>query len=182
MNSKTLIAAVTFAALLAGAALPAAAQDSGFYVGASMGAAKARQVCASATNCDPDETSYKAFAGYQFSRYLAAEGGFQYFGMFGRNSAGISTTAFDLLGVASYPVWGDLKVYGRAGVYLASMKSKPISEDTSGLTYSVGAEYAFSKELAARLDWQRYNNVGGGAFGFNTDIDVLSGALVWRPR
>ena len=181
MKSKTLIAV---SALVAGLAVvqSAAAQDGAFYVGASLGAAKARQACASASNCDPDETSYKAFAGYKVNKYLAAEAGFQYFGMFGRNSQGISTTAFDALAVGSYPVWQDLSVYARAGLYFASMKSKPNGEDNLGFTYSVGGEYALSRELAARVDWQRYNNAGGGNLGFETDIDVLSVALVWRPR
>jgi OOP family OmpA-OmpF porin len=181
MKTKTFIAVSAFVAAFA-AAQSAAAQDGTFYVGASIGAAKAKNVCANATNCDQDETSYKGFAGYKVNKYLAAEAGLQYFGMFGRNNQGISTMAFDALAVGSYPVWQDLSVYARAGLYFASMKSKPNSEDNLGFTYSVGGEYAFSRELAARVDWQRYNNAGGGNLGFETDIDVLSVALVWRPR
>jgi len=147
-----------------------------------MGAAKAKQICEGSSNCDPDETAYKGFAGYQVNKYLAVEGGFQYFGMFGRNSQGVSTTALDLLAVGSYPVLEQLSVYARAGGYFASMKSKPNSEDNMGFTYSVGAEYALSKELGLRGDWQRYNKVGGGNLGFTSDIDVLSLAVVWRPR
>lgn len=182
MNSKSSIAALLFATCLAGATLPAAAEDGKIYVGGQMGWAKARQVCSGASNCDPDETGYKAFAGYQISKNFAAEAGLQYFGMFGRNNAGISALAADLLAVASYPVMNELAVYGRAGVYFGSLKSKPLSEDNIGLTYSLGAEYAFSRELGTRVDWQRYSNAGGGAFGFTTDIDVLSVGLVWRPR
>jgi OOP family OmpA-OmpF porin len=179
MKSKTSIAAFLLAAV---AAFPAVAQDNHFYVGAGLGAAKARQVCANASNCDPDETAYKAFAGYQLNKFLAVEGGFNYMGMFGRNSQGISATALDLTAVGSYPVLDQLSLYARAGLAFTSLKSKPNGEDTLGFTYAVGAEYGFSKELGVRVDWQRYNNVGGGNLGFNTDIDVLSAAVVWRPR
>src|SRR5678815_5716226 len=156
MKSKISIAAFVLAV---GVAFPAVAQDlSGLYVGASIGAAKARQVCENASNCDEDETGYKAFVGYKVNKYLAAEGGFQYFGMFGRNSQGISATAFDLLAVGSYPVLDQLSLYARAGAFFSSLKSKPNGEDTLGFTYSVGAEYAAAKEIGLRLDWQRYNN------------------------
>jgi OOP family OmpA-OmpF porin len=182
MKGKRCIVIAAFAAGFAGAPLFAAAQDPGFYVGGSVGAAKAKEVCVNAMGCDSDETSFKGFAGYQFSRNLAAEAGFQYFGMFGRNNQGIATTALDVLAVGSYPVMDKLSVYGRGGFYWGSMKSKPLSEDNVGFTYSVGAEYALSRELGGRLDWQRYNNVGGGSLGFNTDIDVLSVGIVWRPH
>jgi len=70
----------------------------------------------------------------------------------------------------------------KAGLYFASMKSKPLSEDNTGIVYGAGVEYALSRELGLRGEWQRYNNVGGGSLGFNTDIDVISAAVVWRPH
>ena len=181
MYGKTLVAILVFSGFM-GAVVPAAAQDSGLYLGASIGAAKARQVCANASNCDEDETGYKGFVGYQFNKYLSAEGGYQYFSMFGRNSRGISVQALDVLAVGSYPVTKELAVYARAGAAFTSVKSAPAGEDTMGLTYSVGAEYSFSPTLGGRLDWQRYNNVGGGNLGITTDVDVLSAALIWRLR
>lgn len=181
MKSKTSIAAFALVAGFA-TALPAAAQDSGIYVGASVGAARARNVCTNATKCDDDETGFRGFAGYQVNKYLAAEAGLQYFTMFGRNSQGISTHALDLLAVGSFPVLAELSLQGKAGAYFASMKSAPNGEDKAGFTYGVGAQYEATKELAWRLDWQRYDNVGGGNLGFNTDIDVLSIGLVWRLR
>lgn len=181
MNGKTTIAAFAFAGMF-GAAGMAAAQDQGLYVGASVGAAEATSVCDNATNCDDGETGYKGFVGYQVNKYFGAEAGFQYFGMFGRNSQGIATTAFDLVAVGSYPVMDKLSVYARLGGYYGSMNSKPLSEDKFGATYGVGAEYGMSREVGLRLDWQRYDNVGGGSLGFSTDIDVLSVGIVWRPR
>ena len=182
MNSKTLLAILAFVATFIGAAVPAAGQDGGLYVGASMGAAKARQVCAGATSCDEDETGYRFFAGYQLNKYLSAEGGYQHFSMFGRNGRGIAANALDAVVVGSYPVMDQLSVFGKAGVGFTKLQSAPAGEDTLGLTYGVGAEYAFSKEWGGRAEWQRYNNVGGGTLGMTTDIDVLSVGVVWRLR
>jgi hypothetical protein len=33
-----------------------------------------------------------------------------------------------------------------------------------------------------RGEWQRYHKLGGGDIGLSTDIDVWSGAIVWRPH
>lgn len=179
MKSKTSIAAFALAAVIA---FPAMAQDNGLYLGAQIGAAKARQVCDNATNCDQDETGYKGLVGFQLNKYLAVEGGYQYFSLFGRNSRGVSIQAFDAMAVGSYPVWDQLSLYARGGAAFVKVKSAPLGEDSTVFTYSVGAEYAFSKELSGRLDWQRYNNVGGGDLGMTTDVDVLSVGVIWRMR
>lgn len=183
MNRKSLLAGIAFAGFAA-AALPAAAQSTGPYVGASLGQATAKQVCSGAATCDKDETAVKGFAGYQFNRNLAAEAGYQYFGMFGRNNAGISTSAFDVVAVGTYPIPGmsQLAAYGKLGLYMSSMKSKPLSEDSTGLTYVLGAEYAVSRDIGLRGEWQRYKNLGGGSLGFTTDIEVLAAGVVWRPH
>lgn len=177
---KALLAASAFIAGLS--ALPAVAQDSGFYAGAALGGARARQLCSGAINCDDGETAFRGFVGYQINKYVSAEGGYQYFTMFGRNGQGISASALDASAVASAPVMDQLSVYGRAGAYWAKTKSAPNSEDNAGWLMGVGGEYSFSRELGARLEWQHYNNVGGGTLGFNTDIDVLSVGIVWRLR
>ena len=61
------------AALLA---LPAAAQDAGFYLGAPVGQSKAGDSCSgmpSGVSCDDKATTWKLIGGYQFNRYIGAE-------------------------------------------------------------------------------------------------------------
>lgn len=178
MNGKALLAA-----LFIFAALPAAAQDTGVYVGAALGAANARQVCANAIGgCDENETSVRLFGGYQLNRNLGVEGGYHYFGTFSRGSRGLVSNALDVVAVGSWPFTKEFSVYGKAGGYLARTSSAPASEDNSGFVYGVGAAWALSREWSVRGELQRYNNVGGGGLGFNTDIDVLSAAIVWHMR
>lgn len=48
--------------------------------------------------------------------------------------------------------------------------------DTSygtGLTYGLGLMYALTPELSARVDWDRYNDVGDNHTGGKTDINTL---------
>lgn len=178
MKTRSLIGGMCLA--LAG--LPAVAQDAGFYVGGQIGQASARQICANASACDKDEMAFKGIVGYQLNRYVGGELGYQYMGLFGRNGQGVAASAFDAVAVGRYPVVDQLSVYGKLGLYMGTMKSAPLSEDSTGLTYGVGAEYAVTREVSLRGEWQRYNNMGGGSLGFQTDMDVLAGAVIWRPR
>jgi len=183
MNGKALLAVVSMASFTV-VALPAAAQDTGVYVGAGLGLANARQVCTDAPTggCDSSETSLRLFGGYQLNRNLGVEGGYQYFGTFSRASRGLVSNALDVVAVGSWPFTQELSAYGKAGGYLARTSSAPASEDNSGFVYGVGVQWALNKDWGLRGEWQRYNNVGGGGLGFNTDIDVISASVVWRPR
>jgi OOP family OmpA-OmpF porin len=162
------------------AARPAAAQD--VYLGASLGAAKAKQICANVDSCDAKETSGRLFGGYQVNRYLAVEAGYQYFGTFIQGTRGVFSSAVDLVAVGSWHFTQDLSVYGKAGGYVARTRSAPAAEDNSDFAYGIGAEWRVFKEWSVRGEWQRYYNLGGGDIGLSTDIDVWSAAIVWRPR
>src|SRR2546428_5249247 len=57
-------------------ATPAAAQDAGFYLGASVGQSKAADTCSdmpAGVSCDDKTTTWKLLGGYQFNPYIGAE-------------------------------------------------------------------------------------------------------------
>jgi OOP family OmpA-OmpF porin len=182
MNSKTLLAVFSMASFVV-VAQPATAQDTGVYLGAGLGMASAKQICTNSVGgCDSGETSYRLFGGYQLNKNFGVEGGYQYFGTFSVGTAGVVSNAVDVVAVGSWPFTPEFSAYGKLGGYLARTSSAPSSEDNSGFVYGLGVEWALSKALGVRGEWQRYNNVGGGGLGATTDIDVLSAAIVWRPR
>ena len=186
--------------LAALAAVPAVAQDAGFYLGASLGQSKHHDVCEGANlSCDDKDSAWRIFAGYEFSRYVAAEFAYADLGQTaaGANVGGIivnptfEATVFELLAVGSVPLMDRLSLLGKLGLYRADSKlggsgtgfgvTVPLSaeESNSDLTFAFGVRFNFTRNLGLRAEWQRYMGVGGDDTG-DTDIDVLSVGLLFR--
>jgi len=183
----------------AAAAGPAAAQDPGLYLGGSVGYSQFKDACKSANvPCDATDTAWRAFAGYQFNRYVAAEFGYGDLGAATGNGplAGGTTgnfkaavsEAFDLTAVFSVPVTSHLSGLIRVGAYRArttidqdgTFPGAPLHDagTNSGFSYGAGAEFRLGP-FGLRAEWQRYENVGVSTTG-EDDIDVLSVGLLWR--
>jgi len=199
MKRKAIVAAA--AALAALTAAPAWSQDAGFYLGASIGQSRAKEFCddSGGFSCDDKDTAWKIFAGYQFNRHLAVEGGYTDLGEVGASGvlSGVSVrgkieaTAFELVGVGSIPVADRFSLYGKLGVYYAETERNLTgtlgavtvtdndSEKNTDLTFAFGARFDVTRNLGIRAQWQRYLNVGGGDIG-EDDIDVLSVGVLWR--
>ena len=116
MRSKVTIAALGLAA--AALALPAAAQMSmsSGYVGGSLGQSKFKADCGP-FSCDKNDTSFRLFGGYQFTRNIAAELGYTDLGKLKVSGFGLSgevkATAWDLSGVFSWPFANQFAVCSR---------------------------------------------------------------------
>jgi opacity protein-like surface antigen len=184
---QTMSAAIALAT--AALALPAAAQDAGFYLGASVGGSKTGNSCngmPAGISCDDKTNTWKLLGGYQFNRYVAAELGYSD-RLAKVSSSGLGLTedikvsALELVAIPSYPI-GDFSILGKLGVYAARTEDNTnfagnVSESNSNVTFGAGVGYRFHRNFSARLEWQRYSKVGGGNLG-KDDIDVLSiGAL-----
>jgi OOP family OmpA-OmpF porin len=182
--------------LAAGFVLPALAQT-GFYVGAGFGQSKLKEWCANAggISCDDRDTAWKAFGGYQFNRNFAAELGYTNFGKFTASAGGLTddakVNAWELSALAAWPFMNRFSVYGRLGAYRARAKEETnfvgnFEHTNTDLTYGLGAQYDFTRNLGLRVEWQRYAKVGGGdvALGSNpgdrSDLDVFGLSALWR--
>lgn len=191
------LAALVLALAATALALPVAAQTGGFYVGAGFGQSKAKEWCSNAggISCDDRDTAWRAFGGYQLNRNFAAEFGYVNLGKFAASAGGLSddakVNAWDLSVLAGWPVTSQFAVYGRVGAYRASAKEETnfvgnFEHDNSDLTYGLGGEFDFTRNLGLRVEWQRYAKVGGGdvALGPNpgdkTDIDLFGVSALWR--
>jgi OmpA-OmpF porin, OOP family len=186
-RTRICIASIT-AALFA---LPAAAQEPGFYAGISAGRSKFNNQCdgiPSGASCDENATTWKLFGGYQFSRNLAAELGYSNelakasasgFGV----TADLKASALEAVVIPSVPL-GDFSLFAKLGIYAADTKGTSnvgisASDSNSSWTAGLGAGYNFSRNLGARLEWQRYNKVGGDNTG-KADVDVFNVGLLYR--
>jgi len=195
MKTKALIAVLGLAS--AALALPAAAQMSmsSVYIGGGVGQSKFKDGCTGVAgfgvSCDDKDTAFRLFAGYQFNRYIAAEAGWTDLGKAKASGPGGSVdakaSAFDLSAVGTYPVWEQLSILGRLGGYYSEGKFEGNltgTKNEAGLTYGVGVQYDFTKNLGVRGEWQRYDKVKFKEDRFNTEadtnIDVLGVSVLWR--
>ncbi|HZE60969.1 MAG TPA: outer membrane beta-barrel protein [Burkholderiales bacterium] len=189
-------AAFTFGLLAAVFASSAAAQGAP-YVGAGFGQSKAKEWCSNTggISCDDRDTAWRAFGGYQFNRNFAAELGYTNLGKFTASVGGLTDDAkvnvWDLSLLAAWPLMNQFSVYGRLGGYRANAKEETnfagnFEHSNTDLTYGLGAQYDFTRNLGMRVEWQRYAKVGGGDValgptpGDKSDIDVVGLSALWR--
>jgi len=174
-------AAIAVAVAASAFALPAVAQvnTGSMYVGASIGRADVKVP-------DESDTAWRILGGYQINRNFAAEIGFHHLGEVDQAAGTRRTHVFELVGLGAYPVANNFSIYGKLGAYYGRSEFRSSTagdgDDTNGgLTYGFGTQYDFMPQAGVRLEWQRYDNVGGDRAG-KTDIDVINVGLIWRFR
>lgn len=199
----------------------AIAGETGWYVGASIGNTSSdissgdlAPACSTVLTCSADDSdsSTNIFGGYQFNRHLAVEGGYVDLGdsatLDSNNGGGVlthttqETTGISVAGIGRYAFSEEWAVFGKLGMFLwdsdsnfSSTAGAQLSANDSGtdLTYGVGISYRFGKQLALRLAWDRYTNLGNSGQVFPTgapppletvdvDVNVYSVGLVYRFR
>jgi OOP family OmpA-OmpF porin len=180
MKRNLLLAAGLAAAAFAA---PASAQlsTSGLYAGVSSGQSHFENVCGNVAECDDRDTNGSLFAGFQFSRYVALEAAWRFFGHAKIADASVKANAIELDAVASLPLYKGFSLFGRVGAFHATMKGESASENENGVTYGWGGQYDFDR-WAARFEWQRHPDLGGGDFVAKTDIDSLNLGVLIRFR
>jgi OOP family OmpA-OmpF porin len=178
---KKAINAVLTAAALAVAGGAAAQQPSlsSAYVGGTLGQAEYKDGCAGVSDCDEKDTAWRILGGYQFNRYFAAELGYHNLGEVSTPAGAVEGTAWELVGIAAYPLVDKLSIYGKLGLYRGELEAPGADEKNSDVTYGLGLQYDFLRNVGVRGEWQRYSKMGGGDVT-ETDVDVLSVGVVYR--
>ena len=124
MNGKAALAILGMAAaLIAGPAAAQGRDESGLYLGGSVGYSQYNEVCErSAVPCDDTDDAVRLFVGYQFNRNWSVELGFGDFGDAtgqgaleggGTGSFKWSSYAWDVTGLGHIGIAGGLSVFGR---------------------------------------------------------------------
>jgi OOP family OmpA-OmpF porin len=179
MRTKAVIAVLGLAG--AAFALPAAAQSragdrspalSSAYIGANIGQSKFRNACNGFTGCDDKDTSFRLFGGYQFTPNIAAELGYNDFGKIG--GIDVKSNAWDLSAVGMWPLASQISLLGRVGLYHGEVKDGG-SDTKNGVTFGLGAQYDFTRNVGVRAEWQRFNNISS-----NVDVDTFSIGALYR--
>jgi OmpA-OmpF porin, OOP family len=187
IKARTGLAALGLASTMA-FAVPAFAQDAGFYIGLSFGQSSVDLDCTGASSCDDTDTAMKFIGGYRFNRNLGVEIGYTDLGEATItdpiSTATFETSVMEIVGVGSLPIAEKFSVFGKIGIYRGDVDaSDPVfgsaSESNTGLTFGIGVQWDFTKNLGLRGEWQRYADVGGDSVG-ESDVDVMSIGVIWR--
>jgi len=198
MRTKAKMAAM--AGLFLGAAAlatPAAAQDSGFYLGMSAGRSKVKSLCdpipgETILSCDDKGSAWKLFGGYQFTRHWGIEAGYVDLGK-GTIATDLPAavqvegTAWQLVGTGTLPLSQQFDMFGKLGIYRGELdahgKVLGVSASVSGRstewTYGLGARWNFSKNWSARIEWEKFDKFGNDTTG-RADINLLSFGVSYR--
>ncbi len=216
MARKHILALALAGAVGLGAGCAMAADPPGnWYLGGGLGQARAKIDDASVgaaltgTGATPigttkNETSVegKLFLGYQFNKYIAAEGGYFRLGNFGFDTttapAGTmhgdvkNRMGWNLDAVGTLPVVADkFMLLGRLGVQssktsdlfvgtgaaAAIANPSPIKNLVS-YKYGVGAYYDFTKNIGVRGEFERYRVSDG--FNGKMNVDAFTASLLYR--
>jgi len=156
------------------------------------------------TSIDSDEsdTGFKVYVGNRLHKNFAVELSFLQLG-----EASLSTTltnvgpltpikatiewdtGFSLTGMGIAPLGDRFSLFGKAGFYwadttftfeAAGLPSDSESDSNTGLTVGLGAMFDASRNIAVRVEWERFFDVGGDHTGGEGDIDFISAGVVFR--
>jgi OmpA-OmpF porin, OOP family len=159
MTKKWLVAMLGAAAMSVSAGAVAQGALSGGYVGLDVGQAEIG---------DEDDTGFKIFGGYQFHRNIAAEVGY---GLL-VDKGGVEVTALEVVAVGMFPLANQFSIFGKLGLANVEVEIRGRSDDKTELTYGIGAQYDFTRNLGARLQWQRYDT--------DQEIDLFTIGVIWK--
>jgi OOP family OmpA-OmpF porin len=188
------------------------AAEGGWYLGGSVGSSRVdideAQINSlgspSSTSSNEIDTGLKLFGGFQFNKNWAVEVAYIDLGKFTANNTDSTGTlnldfkikGWNVAGVGTLPVSESFAVFGKLGVLNWNLDYKcatasgtavcnaPTNRSASGtdLSYGVGLDYALTKQVGLRLEWERFKDVGdpnntrgtdNGKTG-QSDADLLS--------
>lgn len=191
MLKRTIASFVAIAALSSPAigAQFGAPGESGFYGGLGLGRSKT-DVNAPGVSGDDTTNAWKGFAGYQFNRYFAVEGGYLDLGRASAAGPGgsVSTdsTALQASVVGSLPLNQQFAFIGKVGLARTDTDTSGIvggaptafNDRNTDPTYGLGLRYDFTKALGVRGEWERLRS-SSGAFG-KSDVDLFTVNGIYR--
>ena len=159
---------------------------------------------ASGTTLDKKDTGWKGYAGYRFNRFFAAEAGYADLGKasfsttivaapsgttpsppFSIQATAKARGAF-LSVIAQWPFSQEFSLFAKGGAFRSDAEFTEVipgtgitrvsrSERRTDANYGVGLLWMSSGALGARLEWERFRNIGRGIGGREgRDVDFVS--------
>lgn len=173
---KTAIAVAVAVAAFASVA-QAAPKDNTWYTGGKLGWSQYQNTGSTIGNTGPthkDQVGAGIYAGYQHNQYMGFELGYDWLGRMpykgDENNGAFKAQGVQLTTKLSYPVMDDLDVYTRLGAmvwradssYSTPANRTQTTNNDTGVSplFALGTEYAITRDIAARVEYQWINNIG----------------------
>ena len=191
MKTRKLAAASVLAIAGALAASQASAQA---YLGGSIGQSDVDDEITNGLitsgSVDGKDTAFKIFGGYMFNRNFGVEGAYvdlgevSYSGSFGGapvTGGKVEINGFNVSAVGAFPVNEQFSVFGKIGLFIWDADASdttggmPFSASADGtdVSFGVGVNYSFTRNLGVRAEWERFKTDDG-------DATLLSAGVVWK--
>jgi OOP family OmpA-OmpF porin len=187
------IAWLTGAALICAGSLAFAQNQERFYLGASAGASNIDDKMAASLitsgPVDGSDSGMKLFGGYRFGPSLALElayvdlGTLTYSGDFSGipvTGGKVKASGFNTSLVGIHKVNPNFDLFAKAGLVAWSAKASDVTggapfaakDDGVDLSFGVGADYYFTKNVGARFEWEHFQLDPGKASLLSAGIVV----------
>lgn len=161
---------VVFAAIALSGLTTLSAHAEGFYAGASV-ASPTYQSSVNGASGNGSGISGKVYGGYQFSPNFAMEAGVADLGHNDNATGSIYSYGTFVEAVGMLPLTQQWTLLGRLGVTGVNVNTSNGTDNSVGLKVGLGAQYALTKTVALRAEWERYQPQ---AFGSVENIDQYS--------
>jgi len=148
--------------LLAGSVMAVSAHAEGFYGGASLGG-QSYPDRVNGNSTSGSALSAKLYGGYQVNPNLALEGGIAELGSVNSGSGKVDSYGTFIDAVGTMPLNPQWSLLGRVGVAHMTVNTPTGDDGGNGLKVGLGVEYALSKTMAVRGEWERYQLTGFGS-------------------
>lgn len=183
-------AALVWGALLAGST---ASAQGGLYIGGSLGKSDIDDEIAiphfiTSGTVDGKSSGFKIFGGVQFNPYFGLDLAFVDLGKASYSGSYFGTPVtggtaevwgFNVSAVGTVPINEGFAVFGRIGLFAWEAKARdttggfPFSATENGgdFSWGLGLSYGFTKNISARVEWERFG-LGGGGYGYDWNVDL----------
>jgi len=156
------------------------------------------------------DTAWKLYGGFRLNPNIAAEFFYANLGKFSRNADGSGTntssatvnfslgselkiTGFGVAALLGAPLSDQWNVFAKPGLLYWDAKrtstttagggtqSGSISKNGTSPSVGVGTSYAFTDKLSARLEWERYFDVGDKNTTDKSNVDLFALSVQFTP-
>jgi OmpA-OmpF porin, OOP family len=164
--------------------------------GAIDAAVRGAGAATSSTTADDSDTGWKLFFGYQFNQNFALELNYTDLGNIsttttttgpvGTVSGRFDSKGWGIDGIAMAPISKEFDLFAKIGFFrweadataaaIVGGAAAAVARSDSGTSakFGLGARYHFTENVALRLEWERFNDIGNESTTGNGSFNLFS--------